>query len=240
MTDRIERLFNKACTVYGLLSDGDRILIAISGGKDSLLMARLMAERARIFRPSIHVEAVHVIMDNVPYQSDLSYMQGFCADAGMPLHVLHTSFGASSDSRKTRCFLCARYRRKALFGFAVEHGFNKVALGHHMDDFLATMLMNMLYEGSFHSMQPCMVMKHYPLSVIRPLCLVPEQDIASYAVSSALVRQIQPCPYEDKTRRSEMEKLLRTLCRLHAEARQSMWHALEKQWSASDKDAVPL
>ena len=226
----LTRLFNKACTAYGLLSDGDRILLALSGGKDSLVMAQMMAERARIFKPSIRVEAVHVVMDNVPYQTDIAHMQEFCNAFGIPLHILHTSFDESTDKRKTRCFLCARYRRKAMFDFAVEHGFNKVALGHHQDDFLATMLMNLLYEGSFHSMRPSMPMEHYPLTIIRPLCLVPELDIASYAAASQLVRQIAPCPYEDRTRRSEMERLSQSLCTLHPEARQSMWHALEKGW----------
>lgn len=191
-------------------------------------MAQLMAERARIFKPSIQVEAAHVVMDNVPYQVDLPHMQDLCYEAGIKLHILHTSFDESMDKRKTHCFLCARYRRKALFDFAVENCFNKVALGHHQDDFLATMLMNMLYEGSFHSMQPSMPMEHYPLSLIRPLCLVPEEEISSYAHEADLVRQIHPCPYEDTTRRTEMETLLQSLCRLHPEARQSMWHALMK------------
>lgn len=229
--ERIKRLFNKGCTEYGLLNDGDRILLALSGGKDSLVMAQMMAERARIFKPSITVEAVHVVMENVPYQTDLEYLQDFCTKANIKLHLLRASFDESSDKRKTRCFLCARYRRKAMFDFAVKNGFNKVSLGHHMDDFLATMLMNMLYEGSFHSMTPNMHMEHYPISLIRPLCLVPEKEIATYAKEMDLVRQIHACPYEDRTRRLEMEKLLQSLCNMHPEARQSMWHALMKSAS---------
>ena len=230
MIRKIKRLFNKGCTEYGLLADDDRILLALSGGKDSLVMAQLMAERARIFKPSICVEAVHVVMDNVPYRTDIAYMKDFCDALGVKLHILKTSFNESTDKRRTRCFLCARYRRKAMFDFAVEHGFNKIALGHHQDDFLATMLMNLLYEGSFHSMLPSMAMEHYPLTMIRPLCLVPEKDIASYATEAQLVRQMATCPYEDRTRRSEMERLSQSLCTLHPESRQSMWHALEKGW----------
>lgn len=228
---RIRQLFNRACTQYHLLSDGDRILLALSGGKDSLVMTRLMAERARIFRPSIQVEAAHVVMENVPYEADLKYMQEFCQDLGLRLNILHTSFNEATDTRKTHCFLCARYRRRTLMEYAQDHGFNKVSLGHHMDDFLATMLMNMLYEGSFHSMSPAMSMLHYPLTLIRPLCLVQEKDIAATASAHNMVRQILPCPYEDKTRRSAMESLARTLCSIHDEARQNMWHALEKSFN---------
>ena len=228
MLRKIRRLFNKGCTEYGLLADGDRILLALSGGKDSLVMAQLMAERARIFKPSIKVEAAHVVMENVPYKTDTDYMQDFCKKCGIKLHILNTSFDETTDERKTRCFLCARYRRKVLFEFATNNGVNKVALGHHQDDFLATMLMNMLYEGSFHSMLPSMPMEHYPISMIRPLCLVSESLIRTYAEEERLVRQVSPCPYEDRTRRTEMESLSQTLCNLHPEARQSMWHALMK------------
>lgn len=228
MIRKIRRLFNKGCTEYGLLADGDRILLALSGGKDSLVMAQLMAERAHIFKPSIKVEAAHVVMENIPYEADTAYMYEFCKNAGIKLHILRTCFDETTDERKTRCFLCARYRRKALFEFASKNDFNKIALGHHQDDFLATMLMNMLYEGSFHSMLPSMPMEHYPIVMIRPLCLVPESFIGTYAEAEQLVRQVSPCPYEDRTRRSEMESLSQTLCCLHPEARQSMWHALMK------------
>ena len=122
MDSRIRRLFNKACTGYALLADGDKILLALSGGKDSLVMARLMAERARIFKPSISVEAVHVVMTNVPYVTDIAYLRDFCNGLGIKLNVLNTSFDETTDGRKTKCFLCARYRRKALFSFAKENG----------------------------------------------------------------------------------------------------------------------
>ncbi len=231
MENRLKRLFDKGCTEYGLLADGDRILLALSGGKDSMAMAALMAARARIYRPEIQVEAAHVTMENVPYQADLDFMRTFCEGMGLKLHILATSFDESTDRRKTKCFLCARYRRKALFGFAVERGFNKVALGHHQDDFLTTMLMNLVYEGAFRSMRPAMPMEHYPLTMIRPLCLVPQDEIATLAEQREWVKQVAPCPYEDTTRRTAMERTLGTLTALHAEARQSLWHALERQWT---------
>lgn len=233
----VKHFFDKGCTEYGLLADGDRILLALSGGKDSMAMAVLMAARARIYRPSIQVEAVHVTMENVPYRADLDFMRTFCDRVGLKLHILATSFDESTDTRKTKCFLCARYRRKALFSFAVERGFNKVALGHHQDDFLTTMLMNLVYEGSFHSMMPAMPMEHYPLTIIRPLCLVPESELADVAEAEEWVRQVAPCPYEDTTRRNGMERTLGTLTGLHAEARQSMWHALEKLWQKDEQQS---
>ena len=80
---KILKRFNKGCVDYHLLEDGDRILIALSGGKDSLELVRLLAQRARIYKPHIEVEAAHIIMDNIPYETDRSYLQAFCAENGI-------------------------------------------------------------------------------------------------------------------------------------------------------------
>lgn len=223
----ILKLFNKACVKYALLHDGDRILIALSGGKDSLMLTRLLAQRARIFRPHIEVEAVHVVMDNIPYDSDRTYLSDFCQQLGIKLHLLHTSFDESTDPRKTRCFLCAWHRRKAIFEFAVANHFNKVALGHHQDDILVTLLMNMTFEGSLTSMPPILPLQHYPLSIIRPLCLVRESMIADFAVAAGFHKQKVACPYEQTTNRSSMQSIFQQLEQINPEARYSMWHSLK-------------
>ena len=225
MLNRIRKHFKKATTEYGLLKDGDRILIALSGGKDSLMLARLMAERARIFRPHIEVEAVHVIMDNIPYETDCTYLQQFCDQLQMPLHIIHTSFDESTDQRKTRCFLCAWNRRKALFLFAQERGFNKIALGHHNDDFIITYLMNITFEGKAETMRPLMQMNHYHLQIIRPLCLAHEADIKAVAEQEGFHKQKRLCPYEEQTNRATMTALFHQLQTINPEARYSLWHA---------------
>lgn len=226
MEKKITRLFHKACADYALLEDGDKVLIALSGGKDSLMLARLMGRQQKIFKPRIQVAAAHVVMDNIPYESDADYLRQFCADEGVELHVLHSSFDESTDKRKTHCFLCAWNRRKALFEFARDNGYNKVALGHHMDDFLVTSLMNMTFEGSFGGMQPIMPMRHYPLSVIRPMCLIHESMIKE--VAGEFRQQKRKCPYEHDTQRNRMTELLRELEEINPEARYSMWRAIGK------------
>ena len=226
MNYELSKRFNKGCTDYHLLQDGDRILIALSGGKDSLMLLRLLAARSRIYRPKIQVEAAHVIMDNIPYETDRSYLQQFCDEAGVRLHILHSSFDESTDKRKTRCFLCAWNRRKTLFSYAVSQGFNKVALGHHMDDILTTFLMNITYEGNRQTMQPSLALQHYPITIIRPLCLVSEADIQAEATQLGFLRQKKPCPYEQATRRTSMNEVLHQLESLNPEARYSLWHAI--------------
>lgn len=227
---KIKKLFNKGCTDHHLLSDGDRILIALSGGKDSLMLARLLALRSRIYSPRISVEAAHVIMDNIPYETDRSYLQAFCDELGIKLHILHSRFDESTDPRKTRCFLCAWNRRKTLFNFAVENGFNKIALGHHNDDIIVTYLMNITFEGSAHTMPPILQLEHYPLQIIRPLCLVHEDDIREMAEKLGFQKQKALCPYEEVTNRKAMADVFHHLQSLNPESRYSLSRvALGKQ-----------
>lgn len=214
--------------MYRLLEDGDRILIALSGGKDSLELVRQLSARAKIFRPSIHVEAAHVIMDNISYETDRTTLRNYCVEAGIELHFLHSCFHKSADSKKSTCFLCSWNRRKTLFEFAVNNGFNKIALGHHMDDILVTLLINLTFEGSVSTMVPSLRLNHYPLTIIRPLCLVQEADIRRVAEDDGFCGQNVPCPYEDKTRRATMAELFRQLETINPEARYSMWHAIDK------------
>lgn len=204
-------------------------MIGLSGGKDSLELVRLMAQQSKIHKPRIEVAAAHVIMDNIPYETDRTFLVNFCKEAGITLYLLHSSFDESTDRRKTKCFLCSWNRRKTLFEFARDNGYNKIALGHHMDDFLVTMLMNMTFEGSCSSMLPIMPMRHYPLSVIRPLCLVHESMIKTVAETLQFEKQKTPCPYEQETQRKNIEDVFHHLETLNPEARYSLWRALMKK-----------
>lgn len=144
---RIEKRFAKGVVEYGLIEEGDKILIGLSGGKDSLALVELLARRSRILKPRFSVVAAHVVMRNIPYQSDTDYLRSYAESQGVPFVLYETEFDASTDTRKSPCFLCSWNRRKALFTVAKEQGCNKIALGHHMDDILETLLMNITYQG---------------------------------------------------------------------------------------------
>lgn len=223
---RIERRFAKGVVQYGLIEEGDAILIGLSGGKDSLALLELLAQRARIHKPAFRVVAAHVVMENIPYQSDLEYLKQFSEARGVPFVVERTAFDASTDSRKSPCFLCSWNRRKALFTVAKAQGCNKIALGHHMDDILQTLLMNLTFQGAFSTMPPKLVMQKFDMTIVRPLCLVHEADLQQLALLHQYRQQIKHCPYEHDSHRTAMKELFRQLEAMNPEARYSLWGSM--------------
>lgn len=226
MMRRIEKRFSKGVVEYGLIEDGDKILIGLSGGKDSLALVELLAKRARVFKPKFSVVAVHVAMRNIPYKSDVNYLKEYVESFGVPFVLYETEFDATTDSRKSPCFLCSWNRRKALFTVAKEYGCNKIALGHHMDDILETLLMNITYQGAFSSMPPRLVMTKFDMVIIRPMCLVHESDLIEMAQVRDYRKQVKNCPYESQSSRSTMKGVLKQLEAMNPEARYSLWGSM--------------
>ena len=220
---------------YHLIDDGDRILVALSGGKDSLCLLDLLAQRQRIFMPRFSIEAIHIRMDNIDYETDSHYLEDFCRQRNVNLHVVNTSFDASTDKRKSPCFLCSWNRRKQMFNLAQEIGCNKVALGHHMDDLIHTALMNECFQGRFDTMPVFLQMKKMPLAIIRPLCLCHESDIKAYAEQEGYQKQRKLCPYEQDSYRTDIQQIFHQMESLNPEARYSIWNALEREGKLVEK-----
>ena len=223
---RINKRFLKGITDYGLISDGDKILVGLSGGKDSMALLELLAMRSRIFKPRFTVMAVHVEMSNIEYKSDTTYLREFAESLGVEFVTYTTSFDPTTDTRKSPCFLCSWNRRKALFTVAKEYGCNKIALGHHNDDILETLLMNMTFQGAISTMPPRLVMRKFDMTIIRPMCLIHESDLVEMARICGYRKQIKNCPYEKDSHRSDMKEVLRRLQEMNPEARYSLWNSM--------------
>ena len=223
---KVEEKVKKAIFEYGLIVDGDRILIGLSGGKDSLALVDLLGRRSKIFRPRFEVIVTHIVMSNIPYRSDIDYLKSRADEHGLSFFVHETSFDASTDTRKSPCFLCSWNRRKALFTVAKEQGCNKIALGHHMDDILETLLMNITFQGAFSTMPPKLVMRKFEMTIIRPMCLVHEADLIEMARIRGFRKQIKDCPYESLSNRSNMKDVLYSLEKMNPEARYSLWRSM--------------
>ena len=221
---RIKERFVKAFVTYHLLEDNDYVLVGLSGGKDSLCLLEMLAKRAKINHPSFRVAAVHVRMENISYETSTAYLEQFCKELDVPLHLITTRFEPSD--KKPPCFLCSWYRRKEIFNLAQELGCNKIALGHHQDDLLHTCLMNQFYQGRFDTMPALLRMRKMPLSIIRPLCMVEEADIRRYAELRGYEKQVKLCPYETDSHRDDMRPLFEQIQQQNPEARHSLWNAI--------------
>ena len=240
---RLTRRFHKACADYGLIADGDHILIGLSGGKDSLALVELLGRRAQIYKPRFRVTAVHVRVKERAYATDLSYLEQFCQEAKVPLIIRDTEIGEkpaiSLEGRKVTpslqgrsgeavnpCFLCAWYRRKALFDVAQQIGCNKIALGHHRDDVAQTLLMNLIFQGAFATIPPILPMDKMPLSLIRPLYLIDEVDLTRYAELREYQKPPKLCPFEHVTSREKAKELLQQIRQLNPEAVDNIYGAM--------------
>ena len=238
--ERLTKRFHKACADYGLIADGDHILIGLSGGKDSLLLTELLGRRAQIYVPRFKVTALHVRVRERDYHTDLSYLQSFCDEAKVPLLVrdveissprneslpLQGGAGGGFEKDTSPCFLCSWFRRKELFNVAQEIGCNKIAFGHHRDDIAQTLLMNLIFQGAFATMPPMLQMDKMPLRLIRPLCLIDEADIISYAAMRNYRKQTKLCPFEHVSSREKVKTLLDQIKALNPEALDSIYGAL--------------
>ncbi|MBR4499916.1 MAG: tRNA 2-thiocytidine biosynthesis protein TtcA [Paludibacteraceae bacterium] len=229
--NRLTKRFHKACADYQLIADDDHILIGLSGGKDSLLLTELLGRRAQIYKPRFKVTALHVRVKERDYHTDLSYLESFCAEAQVPLIVRDVEIGELPNTPNTRttqnpCFLCSWYRRKALFNVAQELGCNKIAFGHHRDDVAQTLLMNLFFQGAFATMPPILQLDKMPLQLIRPLCLIDEADIVTYAAMRGYEKQTKLCPFEHVSSREKVKELLDHIKTLNPEAIDSLFGAM--------------
>ncbi len=219
--------FKKALNNYLLIEENDHILVGLSGGKDSLALLQLLGERMKIFVPRFKVSAAHISVENIGYSSDISYLQEFSAKYEIPFIHKTIKFESKPENKKPICFLCSWHRRKALFEVAKEHGCNKIALGHHLDDTTETILMNLIFQGSFAGMPPKLKMSKFDIAIIRPLTFIPEKEIVEMERIMQYKKQIKNCPYEKDSSRKQIKDLIVELEKLNPMVRQSIRKATE-------------
>jgi len=223
----IRAKFKKGIVDYQLINDNDHILIGLSGGKDSLALVQLLGERMRVFVPRFKVTAAHISVENISYQSDLEYLRRHCEQYNIPFVHKTTGFDRRQDTTKSTCFLCSWHRRKALFDLASELGCTKLALGHHLDDIVETFLLNLVYQGATASMPVKLKMDKFDMTILRPLCLLTEQQMIELERIGNYQKQIKNCPYEKDSSRKDAKNLITELEKWNPEVRQSLWAAMQ-------------
>lgn len=200
----------RAINDFNLIENGDKVAVGVSGGKDSLTLLKLLHEFQRFSDRKFDLMGITIDMGFVPnaYQP----IQEFCDELGIEYHVVATDIAeVIFDLRKEKnpCSLCAKMRRGALNSEIVARGYNKLALGHHMDDVVETFMLSLFYEGRLNTFQPKSLMTRTGVTLIRPMIYMEERDIIGYARDLPVVHN--PCPANKHTQREYMKQLLRDL-----------------------------
>lgn len=204
----ISKRIGKAIEDYNLIEDKDRILIAVSGGKDSLSLLRLLNERRKWAPVDYELIAVHVDSDyKGGCNANKKELKKIFEREGIEYHFDKVML--SGAKRKVNCFWCSWNRRKALFTLADKLGCNKVALGHHMDDIVETLLLNIFYHGEFAAMNPRQELFKGKIVIIRPLCYVEEKHLNRFAVECGFKAQVSTCPNSEVSKRRAMKNLIK-------------------------------
>ena len=203
---------NRAVFDYGLITDGDRIAVGVSGGKDSRTLLELLMRGVDI-PGDYEVVALHVDGTGVGLPDHTRELVPWFEALGVPYGILPLEVSVD-EPLPMGCFRCARNRRKALFLGAERHGCTKVALGHHADDAAATTLLSLMYKGRLETLAPRRCYFEGRLEVIRPLILLSEREIRRYARAGGWALLTEPvCPHGQETRRIKIASFLSSLPR---------------------------
>lgn len=224
----IKRLMGKAIHNRDMIRDGDNILVAVSGGKDSLALLWLLRERIKRIPIEYKITAVHI--DPGFGADSAGQMKAFFSDHGFEYHVLQSDIGPSAHSKENRenpCFLCSRLRRKRMFQLADELGCKRIAFGHHKDDLIETFFLNVFYGASVSTMLPVQAFFGGKLTVIRPFYLVDEDLIRRYADSMDWPEIDLGCPTAGSSKRQEIKDMLKRLYRANKKIKGNIFHALQ-------------
>ncbi len=224
----MKRLMGKAIHKYSMTEEGDKILVSVSGGKDSMSLLWLMRERLARLPIKYEILAVHV--DPGFGGDSASRMRAYFEEHGFNYRIITGDFGPrahSEENRENPCFFCARRRRKYVFELAGEVGFNKIALGHHKDDIIETLFINIFYGGSISTMLPVQDFFSGKIRVIRPLFMIDEHTIRRYAREMDLPTIETCCPTSGKSKREEIKNMLNTLYKTNRKIKGNIFHALQ-------------
>ena len=237
--------FARACRNYQLISEGDRIAVCISGGKDSMLMAKLFQEIQR--HRKVSFDLVFLVMDPGYNRENRVLIENNAETLGIPVTIFESNiFDTVDKAEKNPCYLCARMRRGYLYSRAKALGCNKIALGHHYDDVIETVLMGMLHAGQFRTMMPKVRSSHFErMELIRPMYLIREKDICAWRDWNDLVFLQCACHFTDtcttchedgttSSKRLETKKLIAALKKDNPAVEANIFKSMENV----DLDAV--
>ena len=222
----LSKKVGRAIADYGMINDGDRILVAVSGGKDSLSLLKILDDR-RSFVP-ITYELVAVYIDMGDYHINAKRLAGYFKKHGYKYHIKKIRILKGKGRADISCFWCAWNRRKALFNAAEEYGCNKVALGHHKDDIIETILMNIFFNGEISAMGPKQELFKGKIAIIRPLAYAQEKEIVHFSRLIDFPHSKCRCPNSSTSQRAKMGVLIRALEKMCPNVKSNIFNSVKR------------
>lgn len=221
-----KRLIGKAMHTYRMLNADDRVLLAVSGGIDSMVLARVMHIWQEKTPFSFTLIPVHI--DPGFTRTDHAKIKGEIDNIGLSLQIEKTKIGEDllASGTKNICFSCARRRRNKLFELARHHNCNKLAFGHHKDDIIETFFINLFYGGNLSTMVPCQPLFEGSLKLIRPLAFLDKSQIRKLATIFQLKETTGPCPMEEKSRRNHIRNMLAAIYQQEPDVKNNIFASL--------------
>ena len=219
-------IIDKAIFDYKMIEPGDRILIGASGGKDSTALVEYFSNRAKRKNANFTFTAIHIETDFEAFTMNPHLRQQLKDWNVDTLNYFVDVENRVKEGFKMSCYWCSQQRRNELVHFAVKHGYNKLALGHHLDDILETLLMNMLTKAELSTMPPRLDYKKYPLSLIRPLCYADVETIKEHAKEAGYISTTCTCMYQDNSGRKDARARLEALTHGDRRAKEKMLNSL--------------
>ena len=213
----------RAIGEFNLIVDGDRVAVAVSGGKDSRALLHLLLYHQSKVRTSFEVMALHVVGTAAGLPDHRPDLEPWLQELGVEYRFIPLDL-PPQEPLPLDCFRCSWNRRKALFTAAVELGCGKLALGHTADDAAATALMNLLFNGRLETMVPCVKFFDGAVTVVRPLIYVKEKTLVSYARAAGFPDP-PSCPQASSSRRHQIKLILRQFGREQDQVRANVWRA---------------
>jgi len=207
----IQKLTIKAVMERKLICDGDRILIAVSGGKDSTVLAWALSSIRPALKVNYELAAIHISTDFCACCKK-SILSQRLEEWGIPFNDLFVPvIGRLKEGEKMNCYWCSTQRRAELLKYAVENGFNKIALGHHLDDIIETFFMNLCAKGEISAMPILLKYRKFPVSLIRPLGYIEERQVIACADAQNILKAACTCPYGINSERRDMRQRITAL-----------------------------
>ena len=208
--EKIDKKVGKTINDNNLIEEDDKVLVAVSGGKDSLVLLDSLWRRLKIIPIKYEIIAVHVSLVGLSYQIDKNLIKNFCITKNIEFKTIEEEVDISL-SKKSPCFICSSTRRKLLFEYAAANNCNKLAFGHHMDDAVETLLMNMMYHSNISSIPYKIKMFDGKFKIIRPLLKVRDSETKRYSEIFKYPKMKNLCSFEDKTKRKLASDLIKNM-----------------------------